>query len=140
MPETAAQKTKKVRRHGKRLPKGSHGGIELLDGHVYGASMNYKGGRWVCLDWNTGETKYAEKGVGKGAVALADGMLIVLSERRDVGLVPATPEAHRVIARFKLPSGGEGESWAHPVVGGGVLYLRHADRLEAYDLREPHGP
>ena len=38
-------------------------------------------------------------------------------------------------AKFKIPEGGEGPTWAHPVVCGGRLYIRHADRLYAYDVR-----
>jgi hypothetical protein len=49
--------------------------------------------------------------------------------------VEARPDAAVIVSRFKLPSGGEGPSMAHPVVCGGRLYLRHDDRLYAYDLR-----
>ena len=34
-----------------------------------------------------------------------------------------------------LPKGGEGKSWAHPVVCGGRLYIRHGDALMAYDIK-----
>ncbi|MCL4192353.1 MAG: PQQ-binding-like beta-propeller repeat protein [Thermoguttaceae bacterium] len=112
-----------------------HGGVVVLGGHIYGAAHSSNGGRWICLDWETGEMKYAERGVGKGSLTAADGMLYTLSEKRDVGLVKATPKAHEVISQFEMPSGGEGPSWAHPVVIGGRLYLRHADKLFAYDIR-----
>lgn len=112
-----------------------HGGIVVLGGYIYGAAHSSNGGRWICLDWETGEMEYAEKGVGKGSLTAADGMLYTLSEKRDVGLVKATPEAHEVISQFEMPSGGEGPSWAHPVVIGGRLYLRHADKLFAYNIR-----
>ncbi len=109
-----------------------HGGVLLLDGFLYGSSH---GGSWVCLDWSTGETRYKERGVGKGSLTYADGMLYTLSERHEMGLVPATPEKHEVVSRFELPEGGEGPSWAHPVVCGGRLYLRHGDFLYCYDVR-----
>jgi outer membrane protein assembly factor BamB len=108
-----------------------HGGVILLDGHIYGSSHR---GHWICLDWETGERKHAEKGVGKGSLTYADGMLYTLSENRDVGLVEATPDGHNLVSRFKMPSGGEGPSWAHPVVCGGRLYLRHSDQVFAYDV------
>ena len=113
-----------------------HGGVILLDGYLYGAAHNFNRGKWICLDWKTGEMKYAEKGVGKGSATCAEGMLYTMSERRDVGLVKATPAGHEVISQFKLPSGGEGPTWAHPVVRGGRLYLRHGDFLYAYDVRD----
>jgi len=109
-----------------------HGGVLLLDGYLYGSAMR---GKWVCLDWNTGETVYEARGVGKGSLTYADGMLYVLSEKHKVGLVPATPEGHNVVSKFELPEGGEGNSWAHPVVCGGRLYIRHGDFLYAYDVR-----
>lgn len=108
-----------------------HGGIVLYEGHLYGSTHR---GRWVCLDWETGETIYVERGVGKGSLTLADGMLYTLSERQVMGLVEATPEGHEVINSFRLPPGERGTSWAHPVVTGGRLYIRHGHRLFAYHL------
>ena len=112
-----------------------HGGVILLDGYLYGASHNSNGGKWICLDWKTGRMMYAERGVGKGSLTCADGMLYTLSEQRRMGLVAPTPTGHKLLSRFEVPSGGEGPSWAHPVVCGGHLYVRHDDRLFAYDVR-----
>jgi outer membrane protein assembly factor BamB len=109
-----------------------HGGVILLDGYLYGSSH---GGRWVCLKFETGEVMYAEGGVGKGSLTYADGMLYTFSENRKMGLVEATPSGHTVISQFELPSGGEAPSWAHPVVCGGRLYLRHSDQLSALDIK-----
>ncbi len=112
-----------------------HGGILLLDGYVYGACLVSNHGQWVCIDWNSGEKTYAAEGVGHGSLTYADGMLYTLSERSEMGLVQATPQRHQVISRFPVPQGGEGPTWAHPVVCGGRLYLRHGDFLYAYDVR-----
>jgi outer membrane protein assembly factor BamB len=107
-----------------------HGGVILLDGYLYGAS-----GAWHCLDWNTGESLYRERGVGKGSLTYADGMLYTLGEDHTMGLVPATPTGHQLAGQFNLPRGGEGKSWAHPVVCGGRLYIRHGNFLYAYDVK-----
>jgi outer membrane protein assembly factor BamB len=112
-----------------------HGGVVLVDGFLYGASCTRNDAKWICLDWNTGEMRYAEKGVGKGSLTCADGMLYTLHRGHVVGLVKATPEAHKVVSRFTLPKGGFGPSWAHPVVCGGRLYVRHGEFLYAYDVR-----
>lgn len=109
-----------------------HGGIILVGGHLYGAAHN---GKWVCLDFKTGEVKYSTDGVGKGSLTYADGMLYTYSERGAVGLVRATPNGHQVISRFRVPQGGRGPNWPHPVVCGGRLYLRHGDLLFAYDIK-----
>ena len=112
-----------------------HGGVILLDGYLYGAAHQRNGGRWICLAWNDGTKKYAEKGVGKGSLTCADGMFYCWSENGQVGLVPATPEKHEPVSRFTVASGGDGPTWAHPVVCGGRLYLRHGNVLHAYDIR-----
>lgn len=113
-----------------------HGGVLLLDGYLYGSAHQKNRGRpWICLDWKTGKKMYAEAGVGMGSLTYADGMLYTLSDNRMMGLVAATPKAHTVISKFKIPNGGEGASWAHPVVCGGRLYIRHSDQLFAYDVK-----
>jgi outer membrane protein assembly factor BamB len=111
-----------------------HGGVILLDGYLYGSEDRRS---WVCLDWKTGRTMYNERGVGKGSLTSADGMLYTLSERGEMGLVPATPDGHQVVSQFSLPPGGEGRSWAYPVVIGGCMYIRHGDYLFCYDVRDP---
>ncbi len=112
-----------------------HGGVILVDGYIYGAAHSSNNGKWICLDWKTGKMLYAERGVGKGSVTFADGMLYTMSENGKVGLVPATPKNHTVVSQFQLPRDGKGPTWAHPVVCGGRLYLRHGDWLYAYDIR-----
>jgi len=112
-----------------------HDHVILLDGYLYGSSCIRNGGKWICLDWDTGEMQYADKGVGKGTCTYADGMLYALSERRAVGLVKPTPAAHEIVSRFELPAQGKGRTWAHPVVCGGRLYLRHGEFLYVYDVK-----
>jgi len=113
-----------------------HGGVVLLDGYLYGASCVYNKEKWLCLDWKTGEKKYVDKGIGKGSLTYADGMLYILSRQSLVGLVRPIPDKHDVISFFKLPAGGKGPSWAHPVVCDGKLYIRHDDILYTYDVRK----
>jgi hypothetical protein len=78
---------------------------------------------------------YSERGVGKGSLTCADGMLYTFGEQLDMGLVTADGERFEVVSRFQLPSDGEGPSWAYPVVCGGRLYLRHDNNLFCYDVR-----
>ncbi len=110
-----------------------HGGVVRLGDYLYGSGRGNRE-RWACLDWHTGETQYLERGVGKGSVVAAEGMLYTLSERGQMGLVPATPEGHEVVSQFRLPSRGKGPVFAHPVVSGGRLYLRHGEYLYCYDI------
>jgi len=107
-----------------------HGGVILHEGYLYGAGHNARG--WFCLDFSTGARMW--KAPGKGSLTYADGMLYMLEERGVVKLVRATPEKHEQISIFTVPEGGEGMHWAHPVVCGGRLYIRHADKLFAYRI------
>lgn len=108
-----------------------HGGYVVHDGYVYG---NHNNG-WTCLKLDSGETMWHAKGVGKGSVCFADGMLYLFGERGGlVGLAPATPEGLELVGSFRVK--GKAESWAHPVVTGGRLYLRYADNLYCYDVRK----
>lgn len=111
-----------------------HDHVILLDGYLYGSTAIRNSGKWICLDWDTGEMQYAEPGVGKGTLTYADGMLYTLGERLVVGLVKPTPTGHEVVSRFELPPQGKAPSWAHPVVCGGRLYLRHGEILYVYDV------
>lgn len=111
-----------------------HDHVILLGGYLYGSSCIRNSGKWICLDWETGEMQYAERGVGKGTLTYADGMLYTLSERLVVGLAKPTPTGHEVVSRFRLEPQGKAPSWAHPVVCGGRLYVRHGEILYVYNV------
>ncbi len=109
-----------------------HGGAVLVDGHVYASAS--KGKKWICLDLATGKAMHEAQGVGKGSVTYADGMLYCYGESGRVGLVQAKPDGHNMVSSFSVDQ-GSGEHWAHPVVSGGRLYIRHGDVLMAYEVR-----
>ena len=107
-----------------------HGGVILHDGYLYGSGTNSKG--WFCLDFLTGEQKWRTE--GKGSVTFADGMLYMLDEKGTMKLVKAAPGRFEKTGEFKVPEGGESLYWAHPVVCQGRLYIRHSDKIFAYDI------
>ncbi len=107
-----------------------HGGVLAVDGHLYGASTK---ARWICLALDSGEVMYEERGVGRGSVAYAGGMLYCYGEKGTLALVPASPAGYKIASSFKVPH-GEGQHWAHPVIAGGRLYIRHGDALMAYPI------
>jgi len=111
-----------------------HGGVLLLDGNLIGTSMSRDRDKWVCLDWETGDKKYVETGVGKGSLTCADGMLYTLSTDRKMGLVRPSATGFELVSSFMIPKGGKGKSWAHPVVCNGRLYVRHGEFLYTYGV------
>jgi outer membrane protein assembly factor BamB len=106
--------------------------VILLDGYLYGVANRNSNSKWICLDWKTGKTMYAERGVGEGSLTYADGMLYVLNEKGKVGLLRPIPTSHELVSTFTIPKGGDGPVWAHPIVCGGRLYIRHGDFLYVY--------
>ena len=111
-----------------------HDSVILLDGFLYGTSYGYKEGTFMCVDWLSGETKYDNRSVGKGSLTWADGLIYFLSEKGDMLLVRPNSEKFDVVSQFTLPGSGEGMSWAHPVVFGKRLYIRHGTFLYCYDV------
>lgn len=117
--------------------KNQHGGVLLLDGHIYGHS---DGGGWLCQNFLTGEVVWREKGLGKGSVTCADGFLYCYTEGDGtVALARATPDGYTESGRFVIPEKtqlprGSGQIWAHPVVAQGRLFLRDQDLLFCYDV------
>jgi outer membrane protein assembly factor BamB len=115
-----------------------HGGVVLVGDHLYG--YNDKAG-WTCMDFKTGAVKWADKkGLGKGAIHGADGMLYLLEERTGtVVLIEASPEGWKEHGRFTLSPqttnrNPKGMIWTHPVVSGGRLYLRDQELLFCFDV------
>ena len=108
-----------------------HGGVILHDGYLYGAGHNERG--WFCLDFLTGKQMW--NAPGKGSLVYADGMLYCFEERGTMKLVKTTAGEYEQVSAFKVPKGGRGMYWAHPVVCGGRLYVRHSDNLYAYKIK-----
>lgn len=110
-----------------------HGGLILVGEHLYGYS---DGKGWVCQDFKTGEMVWSDKRLGKGSVAYADGRLYLRQEGGPgtVVLINASPEGYTERGRFAQPDRSDKNSWPHPVIAGGKLYLRDQDMLLCYDV------
>jgi outer membrane protein assembly factor BamB len=113
-----------------------HGGMVRVGEHVFGHA---DGRGWVCVELNSGKVLWRHRSVGKGSIVGADGHLYLRSEDGNgtVALVEAAPDGYREKGRFDQPERSNKNSWAHPVVAGGRLYLRDQDVLLCYDLRGP---
>jgi outer membrane protein assembly factor BamB len=109
-----------------------HGGVLLIDGYVYGTGHVKKG--WACLEFKTGRVMWRTSD-GAGAVTYAGGLIYFVGEKGKVSLVKPSPKSLQTVSSFQAPSGGSGLHWPHPVVCGGRLYVRHSDKLFAYDIK-----
>ncbi len=95
-----------------------------------------------CLDFATGTVQWGEKKYGKGSLMVADGKLIIYSERGQLGLAEATPEGYKELAfvqaltvRSSYPGGAAKQTWAVPVLANGRIYCRSQDDLVCLDAR-----
>jgi outer membrane protein assembly factor BamB len=112
-----------------------HGGLLLVDGHIY-CGHGHNRGEPVCIEIMTGKAKWGpEKAPGKGSAAVkyVDGHVIFRYQDGLMALVEANPEKFVLKGTF-MPEFQEAESWAYPVVSGGRLYLREQDKLMCYEL------
>ena len=62
----------------------------------------------------------------------ADGKLYIRYSDGWVVLADATANQYKEISAFKVQN--RGNTWAHPVVVGGKLYIRERDALYCYDV------
>ncbi len=98
----------------------------LIDGHLYGFHGNSHFSRAVqvrCMDWKTGELKWQEKGLGCGSLMAVGKTLVLLSDRGELVVAPASTSGFEPTARAKVL---DGKCWTVPVLANGLLYCRSA--------------
>ncbi len=116
-----------------------HGSVMIVDGYLYGqADGDHQKRHLACLDMETGKTVWTADelcGDRSASLTFADGMLYFVSDQGEIGLVRPNPEKLEIVSRFELPKNDQGVFYAHPVVCGGRLYIRHGEFLYAFDVR-----
>jgi len=120
---------------GKEL-QNHHGGMVMLGDYIYGGHGHNQGYPF-CLEWKTGKFAWEPQrgpGTGSAAVLYADGRLYFRYESGTMALVEASPKGYNLKGSFKVPINGNG--WPHPVIHDGKLYLRGADQILCYDLKQ----
>jgi len=76
-----------------------------------------------CVHLPTGELKWTRKDPAFGSLIMADGKLIVLSDKGELMLAEASPSGFTPLARWKVLSG---VCWTPPALANGLLYVRNA--------------
>jgi outer membrane protein assembly factor BamB len=107
------------------------GGIVLHQGYLYSSTFNKK--EFYCLDAQTGELKYISDQVTGGALIYADGLFYCYGTDGTLALLEADQNGCSVISSFKIELGTD-QHWAHPVIHGGHLYMRHGDALMCFGI------
>jgi outer membrane protein assembly factor BamB len=112
--------------------KPSYNDFVVHDGFLYG----FDGSLFCCLDVQTGKRRWKEGRYGHGQVLLlADQpLLLVVSESGEAVLLAANPDRHEELGRFQAV---DGKTWNHPVIAHGRLYVRNAEEMACYELRQP---
>ena len=103
----------------------------LYDNYLYGFDNSIL----KCIEANTGEEQWKTRGLGKGTVILADGHLIILSDRGKLALAEATPVGYIEKASAKALSG---LCWTAPTLAEGRLYMRNEEEMVCLDLTGKH--
>ncbi len=112
-----------------------HGGYVLIGDHVYGGHGS-NNGLPTCIDLKTGRIEWKRRGPGSGSAAViaADGHVYFRYQDGVIALIEASPEEYRLNGTFELPGTG-GDSWSHPVIADGKLYLREKNGVWAFDVK-----
>ena len=112
-----------------------HGGFVLIGDHIYGGHGS-NNGLPTCIEFLTGKIVWKRRGPGTGSasVVAADGRLYFRYQNGLIALIDASMDGYRLEGKFKIPTAG-GDSWSHPVVAHGKLFLREKNDLWVYDLR-----
>jgi outer membrane protein assembly factor BamB len=114
-----------------------HGGVVVVGDNVFADRDD--SGTPYCADLKTGKVKWHKQrrtdGSSSAAITYADGRLYVRYANGYIALVQADSEGYKEHGCFKIPN-GDHNSWNHPVVIGGRLYLREKDVLWCYDVKQ----
>jgi outer membrane protein assembly factor BamB len=112
-----------------------HGGVILVGDKLFG-DQDHSGRPW-CADFKTGKVLWSREGRSSGggsaSITYAEGKLYMRYSNGWVMLVDATADKYTELGAFKVPN-GRSDTWAHPVVAGGKLYIRELDTLWCYDV------
>jgi outer membrane protein assembly factor BamB len=75
----------------------------------------------VCLDAATGQTKWTKDGFGLGSLMVADGKLIILSDKGELVIAEASGEGFKQLAAGQVL---RGPCWTVPVLANGRICAR----------------
>ncbi|OFW00573.1 MAG: hypothetical protein A3I61_07755 [Acidobacteria bacterium RIFCSPLOWO2_02_FULL_68_18] len=102
-------------------------------GNLYGFHGRQEFGQsFRAVDLRTGTVRWSEERFLAGTVTLAGDRLVILRERGELVIAPASPEGFRPLARAQILSG---VVRAYPAIADGFLFARSENTLVCLDLR-----
>lgn len=101
----------------------------LWQGYIYGFDQT---SMLRCLDAKTGEVKWSQRGMGKGSLMLADGKLLVYSQRGRLAVAEPSPAGFKELTGAQILEGDN--TWAPPVLANGKIYCRALQDLVCLDV------
>ncbi|MEE8385412.1 MAG: PQQ-binding-like beta-propeller repeat protein, partial [Dehalococcoidia bacterium] len=111
-----------------------HGGLILHEGTVFTGTGHNKGFP-IALDFMTGKVAWGpvrNEGKDSASITYADGRLYFRYRDGRMILMEASKDSHRERGSFLIPD-VEKESWSHPAIADGKMYLQKQDHLYCYD-------
>ena len=126
-----------------------HGGVVLINGHIYGHSErpSTPSDSWVCQNFKTGEIVWSQKtqdaSVGKGSLfAVGDRLILFDMQKGTLAVAAASPDGWKEFGKIEIPErikddpSNDKQLWAHPIVANGKLFIRDHDLLFCFDLKK----
>lgn len=107
----------------------------LWKGHLYGfdGQQGAKNARLICMDFDTGEVKWAQPNMPPGGLMIADGKIVAMIDGGQLVVAEASPEGYNELGRAKVL---DGRCWTYPVLLDGRVYCRsHEGKLVCLDVK-----
>jgi len=115
----------------------------IHDGHIYGfdiqqnqaSSRRTSRGKFRCVDFSTGKTKWTTDRIGHTSLLIADGKLILLNDTGNLILARANPTEYQELARCQLFK--DEMCWTQPTLWHGRLFIRSPSHAICLFLSNP---
>jgi outer membrane protein assembly factor BamB len=95
----------------------------LLDGSLYGINGDLEKGELQCIDYMSGEAKWSASETGAGSLIAANNHLIILSEKGELMIAPASPDSFQPTLHMPVI---DDKCWTPPTLANGRIYCRGA--------------
>jgi outer membrane protein assembly factor BamB len=110
--------------------KNAFGGFIKWENHIF---MTTDKKILICIDLEKGN-EIGSLRSNSGSLIYADNRFYSYNDNGDMKLIKFDNNKFAEVGKFKVNKGSK-EHFSHPVIGNGVLYIRHGNALIAYAIR-----